>query len=359
MSRLKYKKVAKLCAVFSALCIMAATNTGCGRSTEQGSLSEIHFVESISADEADAPVQSEIETGSETSEEADNTERILKKKLSSKTQSATDENANDTSDEADSGEKFKFIDVYGNEYESELREDIPPISYDKEAFVHDGDYLTYSDSSFTSRAGVDVSYHNGDIDWDKVKNAGYEFAFIRVAYRGYGSEGTLNKDKKFEDNYTGAKRAGLDVGVYIFSQAVNEEEAKEEARFVLDILDGRSLDLPIVYDPESILLEGSGDPNKDARTYGVTGEQFTKNTIAFCSEIENSEAGYKPGIYSNMLWEAFNLDLARLKGIPVWYADYEDKPQTPYDFKYWQYYNKANVDGVPSEVDVNVEMIAR
>jgi GH25 family lysozyme M1 (1,4-beta-N-acetylmuramidase) len=198
--------------------------------------------------------------------------------------------------------------------------------------------------------GVDVSHHQHYIDWEKVKAQGYEFAILRIGYRGYGKTGSLNRDKEFERNLQNAHAAGLDVGVYFFAQAINEEEAREEAELVLEILNGRSLELPVVYDPESIL-------DAEARTDNVSGEQFTKNTQVFCEIIKN--AGYEPMVYSNMLWEAYELDLTQLQGIPVWYADYEPLPQTPYHFEYWQYTNEGTVDGISGGVDLNIQMMLK
>ncbi|WP_051197451.1 glycoside hydrolase family 3 N-terminal domain-containing protein [Butyrivibrio sp. MB2005] len=266
------------------------------------------------------------------------------------------------------GDTFEFIDVYGNKYTSKVDSGVPLTEYDPDYFEHSGDYLKYSDDKYSSRMGIDVSYHNGDIDWNKVKAAGIDFAFIRIAYRGYGQEGKLNKDSKFEDNYKQAKIAGLDVGVYIFSQAINEAEAEEEADFVLNILNGRELDLPVVYDPESILIKGTAEPDKDARTYEIfeNRSQFTANTISFFKKIKESVYDYTPGIYSNMLWEAHNLNLSEIQAefsksgdIPVWYADYEELPQTPYNFNFWQYSSEAKIDGVSGRVDVNVQMIQK
>ena len=133
-----------------------------------------------------------------------------------------------------------------------------------------------------------------------------------------------------------------------FSQAVNEEEAREEAEFVLKNLEGLSLELPVVYDPENIL-------DADARTDDVTGEQFTKNTLVFHDMIE--KAGYQPMIYSNMLWEAYQYDLEQLEKYPIWYADYEPLPQTPYHFEFLQYTNTASIDGITGTVDLNIQLI--
>ena len=110
------------------------------------------------------------------------------------------------------------------------------------------------------------------------------------------------------------------------------------------------LDLPVVYDPESIL-------DAEARTDDVSGEQFTKNTVAFTKAIK--DAGYEPMVYSNMLWEAFELDLKELPDIPIWYADYEPLPQTPYDFTMWQYSNEGNVKGISGVVDLDIQLFAK
>ncbi len=238
-----------------------------------------------------------------------------------------------------------FRDVFGEEYETEIKGDVSPVKYDKDGFVHDGYKLSYKDAK--TILGVDVSHHQGYIDWQQVKNDGYDFAIIRIGYRGYGKAGTVNKDRTFEDNYKNAKAAGLKVGVYFFAQAINEDEAEEEADFVLGVLNGRGLDLPVVYDPENIL-------DDEARTDNVSGEQFTANTKVFCQKIKDN--GYDPMIYSNMLWEAFELDLSQLSDYPIWYADYEEVPQTPYDFEMWQYTNEGKVSGISGVTDLNIWM---
>ncbi len=245
---------------------------------------------------------------------------------------------------------LKFVDVFGEEYQVEILPDVEKHTYQMDAFIHDGDRLSYEDEQYSCRLGVDVSHHQGEIDWQAVRDAGYTFAFLRIGFRGYGTAGAIRPDTQFERNITQAQAAGLDVGVYFFSQAVNEEEAREEAEFVLGRLQGYELQLPVVFDPENIL-------DDDARTDDVTGEQFTKNTIVFCNLIK--EAGYEPMIYSNMLWEAFQFDLRQLSGYPVWYADYEQKPQTPYQFEFWQYSNTGNVAGISGETDLDIQLIKK
>lgn len=244
-------------------------------------------------------------------------------------------------------EPFSFFDVLGNEYHTQINPNAPRNKYDKTKFIKKQNKMTYQDKKLKYRLGIDVSYHQGKIDWNKVKNAGYKFVFLRIGYRGYGKEGTLNEDSMFEEYYAGAKKAGLDIGVYFFAQAINETEAREEADFVLKLLKKRKLNLPVVYDPESILED-------EARTDDVTGEQFTKNTVAFCEKIKKT--GYKPMIYCNMMWEAYKLDFTKIKKIPVWYADYSAQPQSPYHFSIWQYSDETKVSGVKGNCDVNIQL---
>ncbi len=246
-------------------------------------------------------------------------------------------------------EMLHFVDVFGAPYEVEIDSEVERHTYRAECFLHDGDVLSYvGDERYTYRVGIDVSSFQGDVDWAAVREAGIEFVIIRLGYRGYGQAGTLCLDKKFIQNIEGAQAQGLDVGVYFFAQAVNEQEAIEEAEFVLSYLEGYELQLPVVYDPESIL-------DDTARTDNVTGEQFTLNTLAFCERIE--EAGYEAMVYSNMLWEAYKFDLAQLSDYPIWYADYELLPQTPYRFSFWQYTNTGRVAGIAGDVDYNIQLI--
>lgn len=213
----------------------------------------------------------------------------------------------------------------------------------------DGRKLSYNDDDYTSLRGIDVSYHQGEIDWEKVKKSGIDFAFLRIGYRGYGKSGKIVEDEQFAANLKGAKKAGVKVGVYFFSQAVTVKEAEEEADFVLKKLGDTKLDLPVVFDPENV-------GGVDARTDGVSGQQFTKNTLAFCSAVKKD--GYEPAVYSNMVWEANRFDMAKIADaeIPVWYADYEPLPQTPYKYFCWQYSSTGSVDGIDGDVDLDILM---
>ena len=245
---------------------------------------------------------------------------------------------------------LNFVDVHGTSYQMKVDSRVKANEYKRDTFVHNGTRLSYGGDDYTYRLGIDVSHYQGEIDWEKVKEDGIEFVIIRIGYRGYGEEGTLKVDTNYEKNIQGARAAGLDVGVYFFAQAINEKEAVEEAEFVLEHLASYDLQLPIVYDPESILHD-------EARTEYVSGEQFTKNTKAFCQTIE--DAGYDAMIYCNMLWQAYELDLKELEEYPVWYADYEAIPQTPYHFEMWQYSQTGTVNGIQGNVDMNIQMIKK
>ena len=249
-----------------------------------------------------------------------------------------------------------FVDVYQESYTVDFQKDWALHPYDNSCFVREGDTMYYKgDERFTSRYGIDVSHHQkGSIDWKKVADSGVEFVIVRVGYRGYGiNSGWIKEDEYAASNIKKAQAAGLDTGAYFFSQAITEEEALEEAQFVIDFfkrnnITPEDMKLPIVFDPESIRKD-------EARTDGISGEQFTKNTRVFCDAIR--EAGFQPMVYSNMLWEAYMLDLKELSDIPVWYADYEAVPQTPYDFVMWQYSEKIHVPGIPGNMDGNILLV--
>jgi len=258
--------------------------------------------------------------------------------------------AEETVTEPETPQTLHFVDAWGEWHDTVINPEVEKHDYDWTCLSwQDGSPVYEGDGRYTIRKGVDVSHYQGEVDWEKVKAAGIDFVILRLGYRGYGQAGNLKVDKRFHENIKGAQLCGLDVGVYLFSQAINEAEAVEEAEFVLEQLEDYELQLPVVFDPELIR-------DDTARTDNVTGEQFTLNTIAFCEKIK--EAGFAPMIYSNMLWEAELFDLTRLAAYPIWYADYESVPQTPYHFRFWQYSEKGTVDGIKGLVDLNLEFVA-
>ena len=244
-------------------------------------------------------------------------------------------------------ETFQFVDVKGVEYEAPLLENVPMNTYDYDLLSKKNGYPCYTDKDgkVISKLGIDVSEYQNPVNWQQVKNAGVEYAMIRVGYRGYGEEGRLVEDAMFRSHMEGAVAAGLEVGVYFFSQAINEKETLEEVQFVLDRIKEYPVTYPVVYDTEEI---------KDdvARTDNLTEEQFTQNCITFCDAIR--EAGYDTMIYANMKWMAFTLDMRKLTEYGKWYADYEPVPQCPYEFSMWQYTETGQLPGIEGNVDLNL-----
>lgn len=244
-------------------------------------------------------------------------------------------------------ETFSFRDVVGNEYEAPLLEGLERSGYDYSRLMEKDGYRYYTDQKgkIVSRIGIDVSRYQADIDWQAVKNSGIEFAVIRLGYRGYGAEGKLMLDEQYQNHIEGAVGAGLDVGVYFFSQAVTENEALEEAEFVLHHLKGYPVKGPVVFDTEEV-------KGADARANGLDKEQYTRHCAVFGEAVK--KAGYEPMIYANMKWFAYSLDLTKLQDFKIWYADYEPVPQFPYQFQMWQYTEKGSVPGIEGNVDLNL-----
>lgn len=242
---------------------------------------------------------------------------------------------------------YRFVDVEGNSYEAELLENVPLHSYDYSRIIEENGfkYYTDEDGNRISRLGIDVSEYQPEVDWNKVKEAGADFAMVRLGFRGYGEAGNLVEDSMFKKHIEEAKKAGLDVGVYFFSQAINDEEAAKEAEFVLERIKDLEINCPVAYDVEEIKFD-------EARTDNLDAEQFTKNCKIFCDTVE--AAGYDTMIYANMKWLAFTLDMEELAGYDKWYADYESIPQNPYEISMWQYTETGAISGIAGNVDLNI-----
>lgn len=195
--------------------------------------------------------------------------------------------------------------------------------------------------------GVDVSYFQNDISWKKVKAAGIDFAIIRVGYRGYG-DGTLMVDPKFKKNLVNAKAAGVDVGVYFFTQALNVTEAKQEADYVLKQIKGYSLEMPVFIDMEEISYDASRF-DKANLSYSAK----TKICKTFCETIEN--AGYRAGVYASNNCLTYHFDGSELaKSYDIWVAHYNNYTNYSGEYQMWQYTGTGRVNGITTTVDMNV-----
>ena len=206
----------------------------------------------------------------------------------------------------------------------------------------------YDDNGFlcsTTRPsipGIDVSHHQGTIDWEQVAQAGVEFAIIRLGYRSY-RDGLLHEDDRVQENLAGAKAAGLKIGAYFFSQATNTAEAVEEAQFALEILGATELELPLVFDWEYV--------SDSVPTAQVSGDTLMACIRSFCQVVE--QAGQEPMVY-------FNQDLANTKlkldllEYPFWLAKYDDALDYTQDVRCWQYTDKGQIPGITEAVDIDL-----
>ena len=213
--------------------------------------------------------------------------------------------------------------------------------------LESGEFQYIQDGQVISHKGIDVSKHQGEIDWNLVAQDGVEFAFIRVGNRGYGT-GKLVEDENFEANITGAIAAGIKVGVYFYSQAIDETELREEADLVLQKIAPYQIDCPVVFDVEKV----AGD---DGRMNKLSVEERTNLTRLFCEIIEN--AGYRPMIYYNTEMGALMLGLESLEDYDKWFAAYSDTFYYPYEYKIWQYSQQGTVQGIKGAVDLNISFV--
>ena len=189
--------------------------------------------------------------------------------------------------------------------------------------------------------GIDISKHNGNIDWNAVKNSGVQYVILRCGYRGSAS-GVLVEDQKFKRNIQGATAAGLKVGIYFFSQAVNEVEAVEEASMTLSLIKNYRITYPVYIDVESA----------NGRADGISKAARTSVINAFCQTIRNS--GYTPGLYANKNWLTEKINTGALGGCKIWLAQYVAAPTYGGRYEMWQYSSRGAIAGIKGNVDLNV-----
>lgn len=214
-----------------------------------------------------------------------------------------------------------------------------------EQVIKGAKYSFNSDGSLSSSSGtlgIDVSKWNGNIDWGQVKKSGVNFVIIRCGYRG-SSAGALIEDPKFKANIKGAQNAGLKVGVYFFTQAINEVEAVEEASMVISLIKGYSLSFPVYLDVEG--SNGRGDT--------ISASQRTANIKAFCGTIQS--AGYQAGVYANKTWFTSHINTSQISNYKIWLAQYAAAVSyTGSRYDMWQYTSKGSVSGISGKVDMNI-----
>ncbi|MDE7260688.1 MAG: S-layer homology domain-containing protein [Oscillospiraceae bacterium] len=226
---------------------------------------------------------------------------------------------------------------------------VPTAPYNKDLLVRDGSIMYYYDPNYSTAIGIDVSRHQGTIDWQKVAASGMvEFAFLRVGGR-YAESGGIYDDAEFLNNIAGAKAAGIKVGVYFYSTAVTVEEAIEEAEFVLNYIRPYSLEYPVVFDWEIL--------SKTSRNANLSKSALTACAQAFCQRI--ALEWYTPMIYVGLDTAYNRLDLSQLTNYDLWFAQYNSRnqPDMYYNYRIWQYTDSGTVPGISGKVDMNIAFI--
>lgn len=208
-------------------------------------------------------------------------------------------------------------------------------TYDPALDEQDIDYRVYTPLN----KGIDVSVFQGNIDWNRVKNAGITFAFIRAGGR-FTSAGTIYDDSKFDANMKGAILNDIPVGAYFFTAAINESEAVEEAQRLIDRVKNYNVSLPLVID-----TEGTG------RHANISTQARTNVVKAFCQTV--SKAGYTPMIYASTSWLTDKLIMSQLSGIKVWVAQYYNHVTYKGAYQCWQYSSQGRVPGINGNVDLD------
>lgn len=218
-----------------------------------------------------------------------------------------------------------------------------------QGFQKQGDRLVYAlNGRKTSHFGIDVSKYTGAVSWNRVKAAGAEFAMLRLGSRGY-STGTVNLDDTFQTNFDGCTNAGIDVGVYFFSQAVNVNEAVEEANYCVAALNGRKIKYPVVFDTEEVQNDGY-------RTQNLSRKDLSACAIAFCSTIR--QYGYIPMISGTKKQLVKHLDLRELADYDIWLQDTDETSVYPYRYTMRQYSDSGKIDGIDGSVNYDICFIS-
>lgn len=228
--------------------------------------------------------------------------------------------------------------------------DIPTSNYKPDDFLENKGVITYEGGD--SYVGINVNSKMGDIDWGKVAESGVSYAMIRVGYREKG-KGKICLDSNFETNIKNAAEAELPVGVYFYSKAVTEAEAEEEAAFLLEQIRGYSVTYPVaVYWEYDYKDDGSLD--ESSRTVRVNGDQVSDIIATFCKKVKDT--GFTASYYCDKAMGYEKLDLTKLQGYEMWYAEYRAAPSFYYDFKMWQYTKEGDVPGISTKVPITLAL---
>ncbi len=250
---------------------------------------------------------------------------------------------------AEDGEHVKVTLHDGTEELHEISGDIPLYTYDfTNLKITAGRMEYYQDGEKSSSVGVELSENSGNVDFTALKDSGVDFVMLRLGSRGYET-GLLSLDKNFVSNITKAQNAGLEVGVYFFSQAVSEKEAEEEAEFVASNLVPYKISYPVAFVMEYIV-------NDESRIESLDAESKTDIAKAFLSHIDRE--GYRTllcGTKDWLLGEVEPEDL--LEDYDVWLNDQSPVPDYPYQFRLWKYAVRQKISGVENEASYIISFV--
>lgn len=251
-------------------------------------------------------------------------------------------------DPAEDGKHTKITYADGSEEWVLISPYLTKNTYDFTNLVSQSNLMKYYENGKKiSFLGVDVSKYQDDIDFSALKSDEVDYVMIRVGARGY-STGQITLDEKFHENIARAKEAGLDVGVYFYSQAITEEEAIEEANFVLENIKDYEIDYPVAFWMENI-------SNDKARIEELGKNDKTLVARAFLNTVK--DAGYIPMVYGTKEWLIKEVDLSKLSEYDIWLSQSGDIPDYPYRFSMWQYSNTGDLSGIPGYADLNISFI--
>lgn len=276
------------------------------------------------------------------------TRTLSENDYAAKAQALREEEEEKEKDLSEGGVKTKVTLPDGSEQWVMINAYIAKNKYDYVGMVSQEPLMKYYENGQKiSYMGVDVSKSTGTVNFAQLKNAGIEYAMIRLGSRGYGT-GQLSIDENYITNMEDAKSAGLSVGVTFYSQAVTVEEAAEEAELVLANLTDYNITYPVVFHMDVIA-------NDQARTDTLSKMQLTEIAAAFCDRI--AEAGYTPMIYGNKYWLLRKIDLTKLGKYEIWLSQSEDVPDYPYTFSMWQYTQNGKIPGIAGEANLNISFV--
>lgn len=298
-------------------------------------------------EETEGAIPGEGAARTEKSTFTEKAERVEREEQERKAQSEAEEAAQAQSDPSTDGRHTRIINRDGTEEWVMLNPFLTKNTYNLTGLEDKAGLKRYMENGKKiSYVGVDISRQNGDVNFASVKAAGVDYVMIRLGGRGYNT-GQITLDENFKKNIEGAAAAGLDIGIYFYSQAISQEEAVEEVNFVIQNLEPYRAQVryPIAFDMEFVA-------NDAARIDGLSKEDKTNIATSFLEGVK--AAGYVPMIYGDKEWLIKEIDLARLKDYDVWLAQEEDLPDYPYQYTMWQYSTDGVLNGVTGEANLNI-----